>query len=157
MAIYSIIVLVSFERHIIYSCDSDLCFVPETHYFNLLPMKRRQVLLSDAWSEVEKNPEGATPKRSQRTINCNTTCSIGKIAQQETRCVPVAQVTDASVDLDSAAIISDYDTTGLLECSAVCCSIEMGAYQPKQKAQISKNGRYYACSWYEKYSWLRCV
>ena len=82
-------------------------------------MKRRQVLLSDAWSEVEKNPEGATPKRSQRTINCNTTCSIGKIAQQETTCVPVAQVTDASVDLDSAATISDHDTTGLLECSAV--------------------------------------
>ena len=64
-------------------------------------------MLSDAWSEVEKNPEGATPKRSQRTINCNTTCSIGNIAQQETTCVPVAQVTDASVDLDSAATISD--------------------------------------------------
>ena len=47
LAIYSIIVLVGFERHIIYRCDSDLCFVPETHYFNLLPMKRRQVLLSD--------------------------------------------------------------------------------------------------------------
>ena len=45
LAIYSIIVLVGFERHIIYSCDSDLCFVPETHYFNLLPMKRRQVLM----------------------------------------------------------------------------------------------------------------
>ena len=92
------------------------------------------ILLSDACSEVEKNPEGATPKRSQRTINCNTTCSIGKIAQQETTCVPVAQVTDASVDPDSAATISDHDTTGLLECSAVCCSNEMEAYQPKQKA-----------------------
>ena len=81
LAIYTIIVLVGFtcKRHIIYSCDSDLCFVPETHYFNLLPMNRRHVLLSDAWSVVEKNPEGATPKRSQRTINCNTTCSIGKI------------------------------------------------------------------------------
>ena len=63
LAIYSIIVLVGFERHIIYSCDSDLCFVPETHYFNLLPMKRRQVLLSDAWSEVEKNPEGSNTKK----------------------------------------------------------------------------------------------
>ena len=72
---------------------------------------------------VEKNPEGATPKRSQRTINCNTACSIGKIAQQETTCVPVAQVTDASVDLDSAATISEHDTTGLLECSAVCCIV----------------------------------
>ena len=40
LAIDSIIVLVGFERHIIYSCDSDLCFVPEMHYFNLLPMKR---------------------------------------------------------------------------------------------------------------------
>ena len=118
-------------------------------------MKRRQVLLSDAWSEVEKNPEGSNTKK--RTINCNTTCSIGKIAQQETTCVPVAQVTDASVNLDSAATISDHDTTGLLECSAVCCSNEMEAYQPKQKAifqQISKNGRYFTCSWYEKYSWI---
>ena len=70
-------ILVGFERHIIYGCDSDLCFVPETHYFNVLPMKRRHVLLSDGWSVVDKNPEGATPKRSQRTINCNTTCSIG--------------------------------------------------------------------------------
>ena len=55
----------------------------------------------------------------------------------------------ASVDLDSAATISDHDTTGLLECSAVCCSNEMEAYQPKQKAifqQISKNGRYFTCS-----------
>ena len=95
-------------------------------------MKRRQVLLSDAWSEVEKNPEGATPKRSQLTINCNTACSIGKIAQQETASVPVAQVTDASVNLDSAAIISDHDTTDLLKCSAVCCSNEMEAYQPKR-------------------------
>ena len=56
-------------------------------------MKRRQVLLSDAWSEVEKNPEGAAPKRSQLTINCNATCSIGTIAPQETTCAPVAQVT----------------------------------------------------------------
>ena len=62
-------ILVGFERHIIYGCDSDLCFVPETHYFNVLPMKRRHVLLSDAWSVVNKNPEGATPKRSQRTIH----------------------------------------------------------------------------------------
>ena len=56
----------------------------------------------------------------------------------------MAQVTDVSVDLDSAAI-SDHDTTGLLECSAACCSNETEAYQPKQKAifqQISKNGRY---------------
>ena len=103
-------------------------------------MKRRQVLLSDAWSEVEKNPEGATPKRSQRTISCDATCSIGKIAQQ---CVPVAQVTDASVDLDSAATISDHDTTGLLECSAVCCSNEMEAYQPKHKAIFQQIGRYF--------------
>ena len=69
----------------------------------------------------------------------------------------MAQVTDASVDLDSAATISDHDTTGLLECSAVCCSNEMEAYQPKQKAifqQISKNGRYFTCSWYEKNSWI---
>ena len=102
--IYSIIVLVGFERHIINSCDSDLCFVPETHYFNLLPMKRRQVLLSNDGRKLKRiHAEGATPKTSQRTINCNTTCSIGKIAQQETTCVPVAQVTDASVDLDSAA------------------------------------------------------
>ena len=100
------------------------------------------------WSEVEKNPERAAPKRSQLTINCNTTCSIGTTAPQETTCAPVAQVTadvgkegDVSVNLDSAAIISDHGTTGLLECSAVCCSNEMEAYQPKQKAifqQISK-------------------
>ena len=108
-------------------------------------------------SAVEKNPEGATPKRSQRTVNCNTTCSIGNIAQQETTCVPVAQVTDASVDLDSVLAISDHDTTGLMECSAVCCSNEMEVYQPKQKVifqQISKHGRYFTCSWYEKYSWI---
>ena len=151
------------ERHIIFGCDSDLRFVPETHYFHLLPMKRQNVLLSDAWSEVEKNPEGAAPKRSQLTINCNTTCSISMIAPQETTCAPVAQVTadiskeDVSVNLDSAAIISDHETTGLLECSAVCCSNEMEVYQPKQKAifqQISKNGRYFTCSWYEKYSWI---
>ena len=69
----------------------------------------------------------------------------------------MAQVSDASVDLDSAATISDHDTTGLLECSAVCCSNEMEAYQPKQKAifqQISKHGRYFTCSWYEKNSWI---
>ena len=87
---------------------------------------------------------GRTLKRIQKeqesayTIDCNTTCSISKIAQQETTCVPVAQVTDASVDLDSAATISDHDTTGLLECSAVCCSNEMEAYQPKQKDNIGK-------------------
>ena len=67
--IYSIIVLVGFERHIINSCDSDLCFVPETHYFNLLPMKRRQVLLSDDGRKLKRiHAEGATPKTSQRTI-----------------------------------------------------------------------------------------
>ena len=54
LAIYSIIVLVGFERHIIYSCDSDLCFVPKTHYFNLLPMKRRQVLLSDDGRKLKR-------------------------------------------------------------------------------------------------------
>ena len=69
----------------------------------------------------------------------------------------VSKEEDVSVNLDSAAIISDHETTGLLECSAVCCSNEMEAYQPKHKAifqQISKNGRYFACSWYEKYSWI---
>ena len=54
LAIYSIIVLVGFERHIIYSCDSNLCFVPETHYFNLLPMKRRQVSLSDDGRKLKR-------------------------------------------------------------------------------------------------------
>ena len=50
----------------------------------------------------------------------------------------MARVTDASVDLGSAATISDHDTTGLLECSAVCCSNEMEAYQSKQKAKFLK-------------------
>ena len=53
----------------------------------------------------------------------------------------MAQVTDASVDLDSAATISDHDTTGLLECSAVCCSNEMDAYQPKQKAIFQQSSK----------------
>ena len=46
---------------------------------------------------------------------------------------------------------------GFVGCSAVCCSNEMEAYQPKQKAifqQISKIGRYFTCSWYQKYSWI---
>ena len=56
-----------------------------------------------------------------------------------------------SVDLDSAATISDHDTTGLFEhrfvynlwfeCSAVCCSNEMDAYQPKQKAIFQQSSK----------------
>ena len=71
-------------------------------------------------------------------------CSIGTIAPQETTCAPVAQVTadvgkeeDVSVSLDSAAVISDHETTGLLESSAVCCSNEMEAYQPNTSSYLT--------------------
>ena len=64
MGFGNVFILVGFERHIIYSCDSDLCFVPETHYFNLLPMKRRQVLLSDDGRKLKRIQKEQHQKRS---------------------------------------------------------------------------------------------
>ena len=41
---------------------------------------------------------------------------------------------------------------------AVCCINEMEAYQPEQKEvllQISKKGRHFSPSWYNKYPWIK--
>ena len=91
--------------------------VPETHCFPQLPMKRRYVLLRDAWSEVENNPE--VPKRSQLMLTViailhEVSVYDGTTRNNKCTCGP-------SQNLDSDPIVSDHDhicmphTTGLLD------------------------------------------
>ena len=48
-----------------------------------------------------------------------------------------------------------------LDCTCICCSNEMEAYQPKQRdilEQFSRKGRHFVISWYEKHIWITlCV
>ena len=55
------------------------------------------------------------------------------------------------IPVDSTAI-----DEGQLDCTCICCSNEMEAYQPKQRdilEQFSRKGRHYVLSWYEKHVW----